>query len=197
MPVLRPGSKGIKVRRSPDGTWEAYEYRNVLGTTGPLKRKFRPFGTSASSPPSATDPATWSDSAGEITEYTYATPIRLGRIGTEKTKVNGAIINQYSIEYSEQTNVNGKTIVTAKRTEASLEKTTKYYKEDTVDTLFRDQIHSVKNSDGTKQSFVYQRGGYDASSHAFTANATGDSVRTIMIKGTSSSGRRVHDLDEL
>lgn len=75
-----------------------------------------------------------------------------------------------------------------------LKTVTKYHREDVVDDLYRNQLHSVKNPDGTMVAFAYQRGTFEAATGLFTKDAPetlfkdhGDSVRVVKMTGTSQS----------
>jgi RHS repeat-associated protein len=170
--------------------WVAYEYENVNATktnVGNVSRRHRPFKDAPSTVPA--DLA--ANTAGEITTYTYSADAfgMMKRPASILTRVNGVLISESTYSYSGFA-ANSLNIVKAENyvsvdndPTARLKTTTCYYREDTVDPFFRNQLHSITQPDGRKQSHVRQRGTW--SNNSFAANASGLASRICVIEGYS------------
>lgn len=215
----------LLTRNTTGGIWEANDYYSYLvapvsstmrAPTGFVSRTFRPFKTGTLPTMTSTGtPADWNDASGEVTSYAYESNAPgYRRANSIKTKINNITTAQSDIQYFDPRLVfnaqgispsphliNGLDLVVAKRTDktdaagSSLGTTTKYYREDVGDDLYRNQIHSVYKPDNTVQMFAYQYGTYDETSGAFTADAAttipygphGAATRIATILGTQTS----------
>jgi len=182
------GSYGfISSQQSNGGTWKAYDYFSTTNTKqlGTISQTFQPF---VSAPASVSTSA----SSGLVSTYTYAADAfgMLTRPLTIQSQVNGTIVSNSTIAYTAAT-VNGMTLVTATSTDktsgtgSTLASSTSYYQEDTEDDFFRSQVHSVTLANGSKQSFVRQRG--TLSGITFTVGSTGKATRIGVINGAAST----------
>lgn len=207
------------------GGWEAYSYigNAVLGGSGQqstnfLSERIRPFGSNVTTAPSG-EPNTWTFASGEITSYqwgdnlsfTYDRSTEIDKTidGTQVSKTN--VVYQDPLdEFDANGNpgaehtINGMDVVVATRSQTTdggsnakvLKTVTKYYREDTPDELYSNQIHSVLKPDNVMVVYAYQRGTYDASKGTFTADSMSSSsydssapeaVRKVTITGTAVS----------
>lgn len=195
-----------------DGRWESYVYASGYSGNSEDENRFyagivqqvnRPWQDSPTTP--TNDP-----NLGECTQYFYAIdpfgyPSRPA--GVIKS-INGVTVERTHRGYSSGGRLGGKLdLVKVVRSEfasgpynssdgtaKALDTITHYFREDTEDEFFRNKIHSVANADGSKTSFVYQRGSWDGST--FTPQLTalakqlywGNSTRTIKINGMAAGG---------
>lgn len=215
------------------GTWEAYEYYDYSGTTtanaavaGALYRSHRPFKNSSTTVPANLSTHT----AGVVTTYAYAPDVfgRQARPTQVTTSVGGIATSSSTTSYADTASGfighDLLYIVTATNNVSSvlgapLTTVSKYFREDAgvktvsaidlttdpTDDFYRGQPHSIKQPDGRKQSFVYQRGGWDGT--AFTPSANGGAnygvaSRICVITGSATTGTLYtayagYDIDDL
>jgi RHS repeat-associated protein len=182
----------LRSKTTASGGWEAYEYYPSSTDYGTLlARKFQPYLDAPAAPPDG-KATTWNNDQGVVTLYGYQGAF--DRLTSTETKLKGSSVSKSTITYSDPaTNPTkpqtGMVIVTATRqdftaTGASLTTVTEYYHENHADEFLRHQIHSIRRPDGTKQSFAYQKGSFDAG--VFTPGS-GSSVRVIMIQGVAQA----------
>jgi RHS repeat-associated protein len=191
--------EGLRIKWDNGGNWEAYRYDVASRITA----RFRPYGTSASSPPTPeSDPTTWDTNTGEVTTYTYVPPTAFHRVHTIETRVNGTLMGRTVVDYDDPTSTtNGMRVVEASRSEqvdsgaSTLTTVTRYYREDVSSGFYRNQIHSIQRPDGTKQSFAYQRGSFDGSTFTVSGTGSGLHARTIVINGSQTTGTLVSSVD--
>ena len=186
------GSYGfVNSASTTGGGWTACEYSTASSPSsnyiGVVKRIHRPFNDSPSSVPGTLS----TNTSGEITAYDYTTDSfgMRTRPTSIQTKVNNVVTASAAISYGNET-ANSKAVVVATRQDQSdsagnyLTTVTRYYREDVADDFFRNQIHSVTQPDGTKQSCAYQRGTW--ASGSFTTGS-GSCTRAAVINGTTNS----------
>ena len=199
--VAYPVAAGfLRTENFTGGGWEARLYSEVYG--GRLMRLHRPFNGSPASPPAINaTTGLWDTTVGEVTHLTYG-PGEFDRVATTVTTVNNVQTAKTTTVYLDPPvplppllpqAANGARYVVATRSDWSSNDTaapklltyTKFYREDAESFLLRNQIHSVQNPDGTKQSFAYQSGDFDETTFAFSATTSGGSaVRVAVVKGT-------------
>jgi len=189
----------VKSKTVNSGTWDAYEYYDASSATsnrvGKVKYHFEPYLDSPSS-------VSLTQGSGKITYFEYSEDAFgfLTRPALVEIRVNGTLTGKSTTTYAETT-VNGMTVVTATRRDYSdatnyLESLTRYYREDTVNTFYRSQIHSITQPGGVKTSYVYQYGAWNSSTSAFSVASGGgltpDSThldsRICVIHGTTATG---------
>jgi len=200
----------LKSRTDNGGIWEAYEYYPASDDS-PAQPKyiFRPFNISPTS-------VTFLPGQGEVTYYEYAADA-FGmnvRPSLVQTKVNDTVVSRAEITYSNVSNVNGMTLVTAARADrtnnnstATLTTLTRYYCEDTTDVYFRSLPHSITLPDGVKTAYAYQRGSLSGMTFTKTGSdglGSGTASRIAVITGTTESPGNVlyethdgYDVDDL
>ena len=179
----------VKSISSPStGSWEAFEYlpSSSQAGAGKIARRHRPFGGTPASVPDNLA----LNIAGEITTYEYvADPFEmLTRPSLIEAKVGATTVSKSVIAYT-TTTANSKNVVVAQRDDYSgsssfVRTITKYYQEDVADAFFRNQIHSVTKPDGSKHSYVYQKGSLSGST--FTVDSSGLFSRIATLHGSST-----------
>jgi RHS repeat-associated protein len=207
--------------RVTDGQWEAYEYYDYsdgLDLAGALKRRHRPFNNSDTSVPDL------ASHHGEVTTYSWTDDLfqRATRLAQMETTVDGVTTAKTTINYSGSSagsfpGHSTLNLVVATRDDSSangaaLTTVTKYFCEDigsaVSDDFFRMQIHSIRQPDGVKQSFAYQRGSWNGSSFVLSGNGGLDAPsgvfasRISVITGSANTGTAYtsygsYDIDDL
>jgi YD repeat-containing protein len=187
------------------GAWEAIEYYSAVFSgdelldtsykTGVVKKRFRPFLTTQAPSPTA-DLSSFT--AGEVTSFEYSDDYFTKIWGLHyrptkiETKVDGTVtrlITQTYADSSIQVESVSRPVVTLTRTDKSSSSSThvqiiKYFREDTPDLFLRKQIHSVERADGTKDSYIYERGTY--LNDVFTVSI-GAASRISVVHGTTNT----------
>lgn len=197
------GSHGyLKSILSPGGGWEYYKYHDATVTTGTsrlgtLQHRFRPFKNTPDTIPASPDEA---DFDGELTSYAFTTdPFGVyTRPSSVLTYIDNTQTAKSETAYADATGpVSGTTVVVATRKdyhkagENFLTTVTKFFREDTDDLFYRNQIHSVKQPDGVQVSFAYQRG--TLSGTTFTAGSSGAASRIAVITGIAGTTYTAYD----
>jgi RHS repeat-associated protein len=215
----------VRSQISGGGEWEAYEYYDYSdGAPGKLYRVHRPFNNSDTSVPSDL-----SSDSGQITTYGWSVdPFGAAtRLASSQTTVAGVVTAKTTVSYATSSpNFSGHAnlrIVTATKQDYSGDNTwlttiTKYFAEDSgradylsgdvTEDFFRNQIHSIQQPNGVKQSFAYQRGTWNGSGFALSGNGGLDAVngvfasRISVITGTANGGESYtthdgYDIDDL
>lgn len=177
----QPGSYGmLETSATAGGTWTAYDYYNDLSSNevGVVNHVYRPFGDSPAAP-------TEDASDGTVTAYAYTADVfgMPTRPTSIVTTVNNQTTASASISYSEVTIPTGSgstPIVVATREDTptsggtTLTTTTEYYREDTADLFYRNQLYAVSKPSGLEQCYVYARGSFSTAGDpsTFTASTT-------------------------
>lgn len=189
----------LKSTSTAGGGWEAYDYWDATSSVGTprigtLRYRYRPFKNAPLS-------AGFNPTQGEVTNYDFAQdPFGVATRPTlVETRVDNVLTAKSSTAYTDEPGpIPGTTVVRADRTDhagatGTLLTTTRFFREDTADLFYRNQVHSVTRPDNVKVSFAYQRGSFDASTRAFTANPSGLASRIATITGTTGSGYTTYD----
>jgi RHS repeat-associated protein len=172
------GSYGsVRLITKAGGGWQYLEYAkssdpanvsNIIGT-------YSPFTTGPDKPAAGEAPSKLS---GVYTKYAYSEdPFKMKRrLASAETKVNNVLVSKLVNSYEDVTLTpkTGSTPVTKGGVRVTRKKSTDngtvqmvssdvYYRENVPDYFYRNQIHSTAAPDGTRQSYVRQRGSLDAS----------------------------------
>ncbi len=128
---------------------------------------------------------------GDTESLTYSNNAfgEAARPATGERKINATAVSSFGVTYTDST-VNGKAVVTADRWDYSfdgkrLESETSFYREDVTDYFFRLKIHSQVRPNGTKASYVYERGTLSGST--FTPSTSGPASRVVVIEGADAN----------
>ncbi|AHF90391.1 type IV secretion protein Rhs [Opitutaceae bacterium TAV5] len=180
------GSYGfISATRDNGGSWQAYDYfpadEDEDKKLGAISRTYTPF---------VNAPGSVTRNTGQVTTYEYAEDLfgMLTRLKKAETRINGILAGTTSIAYKHTDNT-----VIATRSDiggadgAVTTTVTRYYKENHSNPLLRRQMYSLTQPSGARQSYVYQRGTWDASTLVFTKKDSGAASRIAVIAGASAS----------
>ncbi len=133
-----------------------------------------------------------------VTTYKYDTTASRPLVTSlvETATINKEIIRDVALAYKWTTFNNGagsKAALEITRSEkynedatAKLATLTKVYSWQLNDSFLRNQIYARQNPDGTKTSYLYQRGSWNAVSNSFTAG-TGQYKRITMVRGLAAA----------
>ena len=191
-----PGSYGLfQSAISSDGSWVAYDYNNpstVGGLTGTISHIYKPFNNS----PAA---VTLNTASGEVTTLVWAydsfgAPTRPA---SSMTQVNNVTTSSTSTAYTDSITTIpiwwpaggysyadpvAQAVTTVNSDGAhTLTTTTKFFEEDALDTFVASQPYSTINPDGVQQSYAYQRGDFNSSTYAFTADPANGAASSIAV----------------
>jgi hypothetical protein len=153
---------------------------------GRVKFRYRPFGNA----PTA---ATFDPTLGETSYYEYG-PDPFGfmtRPTLTASYVNGVQTARSTTSYAVICNSTSSPLVAATRHDYAgastyLETITNFYAESSTDAFIRNKPTSIQRPDGTKQTFIYERGDWNGTT--FSPNATlGLSSRITTIAGSANS----------
>ncbi|EIP98839.1 RHS repeat-associated core domain protein [Opitutaceae bacterium TAV1] len=182
------GSYGfVSAARDNGGSWQAYDYfpadEDEDKKLGAISRTYTPFVNAPGS-------VTRNTGQGVVTTYEYAEDLfgMLTRLKKAETRINGILAGTTSIAYKHTDNT-----VIATRSDiggadgAVTTTVTRYYKENHSNPLLRRQMYSLTQPSGARQSYVYQRGTWDASTLVFTKKDSGAASRIAVIAGASAS----------
>lgn len=190
----------LKSKVAPGGAWEAYDYWDATSAVatkriGTLRYRYRPFGSSPAS-------VLTNQTKGEVTTYDFsddpfgfATRPSLVETSVETGGTSVVTAKSTTTYVDEAGPISGTTVVAATRNDFyaggandKLVTVTKFFREDTGDLFFRNQVHSVLRPDNVKISYAYQRGTFDESTKAFTVLDSGLSSRIATITGIAGAG---------
>jgi len=184
-----PGFVQSKVEAS--GKWVAYDYFNALNDArdGLIQRVYRPWLDAPSTPGSATTTNCY------LETYDYTTSFDGSRSApaSKNITINGVAAGKTTWSYSwSYTTANSHTIAQTIEnnyysSNSSLATTTLAYRPDDPSTAFQGKLHSVTRPDGTKDSYAYYFGSWNASSNTFTPGSGNDRL-TLVFHGQSASG---------
>lgn len=171
----------VNGRQFSENQWERIK-RDAK--TGRVKTRFRPWGNG---PIFMNGDANLGDV--DIINYSNNAFGESMRPSTGEHKVEGNAASSWEVTYTDST-VNSKAVVTASRIDRifdvkELHSESSYYREDTNDYFFRMKMHSQVRPNGTKSSYVYQRG--TLSGTTFTPSTSGWASRTVIIEGSDAS----------
>ena len=127
-----------------------------------------------------------------VTTYTYKTGVErpLVETITEVATPSNTVIRDIDYNYTFPS-LGGVSGVQIAKTEKYNQTTTaatltKVYSYNLTDSFLRNQIYAQDNPDGTKTSYLYQRGSWNALSNTFTAG-TGQYKRITMVRGLAAA----------
>jgi RHS repeat-associated protein len=182
------GSYGfVSAARNNGGSWQAIDYfpagEDEDKKLGAISRSCTPFGNAPAS-------VTRNASQGVVTTYEYAEDLfgMLTRLKKAETRINGILAGSTSIAYKHTDN----TVIatrsdTAGADGAVITTVTRYYKENHSNPFFRRQMYSLTQPSGARQSYIYQRGIWNASTLVFTKKDSGAASRIAVITGASAA----------
>ncbi len=195
------GSYGFpKTSSATGGGWQAMEYFPTSDDLkiGTVRHVYGPWLDAPLSPTAASLSPT--NYPGVVTTHDYDADAfgLLRRPKSTETRVGGVLTSKSTVAYSQTVYAGAYYHITATRTDladpdstttpaAALTTVTKYFREDTFDPFFRDQVHAVTSPDGVRQSYVRQRGTYNPATGVFTRAATGRASRIGTLVGVSAS----------
>ncbi|WP_438483189.1 RHS repeat-associated core domain-containing protein [Oleiharenicola lentus] len=194
-----------KSKSASDGGWESYVYastttnRFAASIVSQRNRPWQTLGESITTNVNEAESATFS-----YTEDVFGYPTRPGGM---YRKIGGVEVERMITTYSSDGTFGGMNMFKAIRknyvhyenyNSESLTTTTRYFREDTIDPFYRNKAHAVTLSDGTKTSYVYQRGTWNGTSFSPSASngitpAAGS--RLVTIHGTVSTGDSYTEYD--
>lgn len=177
----------------PDGSWEYMRYKDEFEEAGLISKIARPYGntTLPSSFPAPEDSGfrivefsyenDWDGERrlpGEVLESIHGTPVARTRSSYSSSSLNGSDVWITTIkQYPDPANTSDS---------AAIISTLKTYQGASVDPLLQDQPVSVAAPDGSKTTYLYQRGAYDETTNSFTPGTAGAWYRIISFLGSST-----------
>lgn len=175
----------------PTGNWTKYDYFSGSpdSRAGQVKRVYKPWLDAPADPSLATTSNCY------LETYDYAANFD-GTLSVPSSKIitiNGVTVGQTTWTYTwNSASVNAHTIAQIVQNDfvsasTSLATTTLAYRNDDAASFFRGKIHAVNRPDGTKDSYAYYSGTWNASSNTFTPG-TGNDRLTLCFHGQASAG---------
>lgn len=186
----------LKWRKEANGGWAMYDYASTLASLNRVTKVVTPYLDTAM----PVDLPEGSAAPGyRITTTSYAADWEgVNRLPSEILETaDNQTVGHTKTSYSSGT-VNGEPVWVAtsytypssaldNNDGAALRTVTKVFEGANVSLWLRGLPYSLEKPDGTKQSFLHQRGSYDAGSKSFTAGAGGAAARTVKFNGSARS----------
>lgn len=183
--------RALKWIIEPTGKWTKYDYFNSLSDTraGKIQRIYRPWQDTPATPSSATTANCYVETYDYAANYDGIQCSPSSKIVT----INGITIGKTTWAY----NWNIGTVNTHKIAQITqnayssaasyLTTTTLSYRDDDSASFFCGRLHAVTRPDGTKDSYAYYFGTWDASSKTFSPG-TGEDRLILCLHGQAGAG---------